>query len=56
MGLSLSVCLSVCQSVRLSVRPPSHGVVCAREFGMKELSESFKILYTYKPMSEDVPR
>ena len=44
-SVRLSVCpsvsLSVCPSVRLSVCPyvpPRHGVVCARELGMKELS------------------
>ena len=32
------VCPSVRLSVCLSVRPPWHGVVCARELGVKELS------------------
>ena len=37
-GLSLSVCLSVRLSFRPSVCPAWYRVLCAREFGMKELS------------------
>ena len=37
------------QFERLSACPARHRVLCAREFGIKKLSQIFKLSYTYEP-------